>query len=157
MDTKILTGMLKERLIKGGIIKSDINEGWFSELVQLLHKRIKTLEDFSEQTKIFFQDKIEHEQPAVEEFLKNKSYLEEGFKKLIQALKGLSYFDVKNIEELLRAIAKEIGVSAKDFILPVRVAVTGKSVSPPLFESIYLFGKEKTIKNLEFALNNLLK
>lgn len=157
MDIKILTTMLKERLVKDGTIKSDINEVWFSELVHLLHKRIKTLEDFSEQTKFFFQDKIDYDQPAVEEFLKNKPYLGEGFKKLIQELKNLACFDVKNIEEILRKIAKELGVSAKDFILPVRVAVTGKSVSPPLFESIYLFGKDKTIKNLEFTLNNLLK
>jgi glutamyl-tRNA synthetase len=157
LDIHKLAAVLKERLVEKKIIKPDIDEHWFGELVYLLHKRIKTLEDFADQTRFIFQEQIDYDQQAVDEFLRNKPRLIEGFRKLIDKIRGIAVFDVKNIEFVLRSIAEELGVTAKDFILPVRVAVTGKSVSPPLFESIYLLGKDRTIRNLEFVLHNFLE
>jgi len=156
MDLNKLLPLLKDRLAEKGWLKDSVEENWVKELVHLLHKRIKTLEDFVEQTEFIFQDKIDYEQTAIEEFLKNKPYLSDGFAKLISGLKEVSAFDIKGIELLLRSIAEGLKFSAKDFILPVRVAVTGKSVSPPLFESIFLLGKEKTIERLQYCLDNLI-
>ncbi len=157
MDVNKLLPLLKEKLVERGWLKEDFNEAWFKELVQLLCKRIKTLDDFAEQTRFIFEEKIDYEPGAADEFLKNRPYLLEGFSKLIAGLKTLSPFEAKDVELLLRRIAEEINVTAKDFILPVRVAVTGRSVSPPLFESIYLLGKEKTIRRLESTLDNFIQ
>jgi len=157
LDVNRLSELLEERLIKKGLMKEDFNRDWFRQLVHLLHQRIKTLEDFFVQTQFIFSEEITYDKNAVEEFLYNRAYLREGFEKLIKGLEEMSDFEIKNIEKLLRSIAEELKVTAKDFILPVRVAVTGKSVSPPLFESIYLLGKEKTIARIKFALDNLLK
>ena len=157
LDVNRLSELLEERLIKKGLLKEDFNRDWFRQLVHLLHQRIKTLEDFFVQTQFIFSEEITYDKNAVEEFLYNRAYLREGFEKLIKGLEEMSDFEIKNIEKLLRSIAEELKVTAKDFILPVRVAVTGKSVSPPLFESIYLLGKEKTIARIKFALDNLLK
>ncbi|MCM8765844.1 MAG: glutamate--tRNA ligase [Candidatus Omnitrophica bacterium] len=156
LDRDKLCVLLEERLSKKGLIKKDFNHNWFRQLVQLLHKRIKTLEDFFVQSQFIFSDEINYDPDAVNEFLHNKTYLKEGFERLIEGLEGMPSFDVQNIEKLLRSIAEDLKVTAKDFILPVRVAVTGKSVSPPLFESIYLLGKERTLSRIKYALTNLL-
>ncbi|MCM8784322.1 MAG: glutamate--tRNA ligase [Candidatus Omnitrophica bacterium] len=156
LDIDKLSVLLKKRLEEEGWIKEGFNDQWFKGLVSLLHKRIKTLGDFIEQTRFIFEDEIEYDSVAVAQFLTNKPYLSQGINELIRRIEEMPVFDVKNIETLLRSIAEELKISAKDFILPVRVAITGKSVSPPLFESIYFLGKEKVIKKLEYALRKFL-
>lgn len=157
LDVEKLSELLEERLYQKGLVKEELDRDWFRQLVNLLHTRIKTLEDFFAQTEFIFKDNISYDENAVNEFFTGRRYLKEGFEKLIERLEELFLFDVKSIEKTIREIAEELKVSAKDFILPVRVAVTGKSVSPPLFESIFLLGKEKTISRLRYSLANLLK
>ncbi|MGE4356948.1 MAG: glutamate--tRNA ligase [Candidatus Omnitrophota bacterium] len=157
LDIDKLSSLLRERIEEKGWLKPGFDENWFKELVHLLHKRIKTLGDFVEQVRFIFEEKPEYDPVAVNQFLTDRPYLSEGINRLISGLETMDTFDVKNIETLLRSIANDLNVSAKDFILPVRVAITGKSVSPPLFESIYLLGKEKTISHLRYALANFIK
>jgi len=56
---------------------------------------------------------------------------------------------------VLRAMLEELGLGAAKGLQPLRVAVTGSSVSPPLFESMAALGKEKTLERLERALELL--
>ncbi|MCM8778861.1 MAG: glutamate--tRNA ligase [Candidatus Omnitrophica bacterium] len=156
MDIEKLHSLLEERAIEKGVLKEGFARNWFRQLVLLLQKRIKTLEDFFEQCQFIFREEIDYDPTAVSEFLHQRPYLKEGFEKLIKGLEEMDCFEVQSIEKLLRSLAGELKVSAKDFILPVRVAVTGKSVSPPLFESIYLLGKERTISRIKYALTDLL-
>ena len=60
-----------------------------------------------------------------------------------------------DIESVLRDMLEEIGVGAAKGLQPIRVAITGTSVSPPLFESLAALGKEKTLARLEQALREL--
>ncbi|HVT65281.1 MAG TPA: glutamate--tRNA ligase [Mycobacteriales bacterium] len=70
------------------------------------------------------------------------------------ALAGLSSFDTVTIEAALReALVDGLGLKPKNAFGPVRVAVTGSTVSPPLFESIELLGKDRTLVRLDAALN----
>jgi len=57
------------------------------------------------------------------------------------------------IEEALRALPERLGTKAKVLFQAVRVAVTGATVSPPLFESIELLGRDRTLARLEAALS----
>jgi glutamyl-tRNA synthetase len=71
----------------------------------------------------------------------------------IEALRSLSSFDAAEIEAALRAaLVDGLGLKPKNAFGPVRVAVTGSAVSPPLFESIELLGRETTLERLESAL-----
>ncbi len=60
------------------------------------------------------------------------------------------------IENALRSAASSAGYSARVALQPVRVAVTGQRVSPPLFESLALLGREETLARLELARGRLL-
>jgi glutamyl-tRNA synthetase len=59
---------------------------------------------------------------------------------------------VDAIEAALRALPEELGIGFGKVAQPVRVAVTGSSVSPPLFESLELLGRERTLARLDAAL-----
>jgi glutamyl-tRNA synthetase len=66
-----------------------------------------------------------------------------------QALDGLDRWETEPIEAALRAaLVDGLGLKPKHAFGPVRVAVTGRRVSPPLFESLELLGKEKTLARL---------
>ena len=68
-------------------------------------------------------------------------------------LAGLASFDHASVEAALReALVEGLGLKPKLAFGPVRVAVTGRRISPPLFESIELLGKERTLARLQAAL-----
>ncbi len=72
------------------------------------------------------------------------------------ALEAVSSFTTAEIETALRgALVDGLGLKPKNAFGPVRVAVTGKTVSPPLFESIELIGKDRTLVRLDAALNQV--
>ena len=83
----------------------------------------------------------------------------EETEKILEAIKGLlaEFFvrsDAEN-EEDFRLLAESLGTKLGNLLMPLRVALTGSKVSPPLFESIRLLGKEKTHARIEAALQIL--
>ena len=70
-----------------------------------------------------------------------------------EALSALTDWDTAAIEEALRAkLVEELGLKPRNAFGPVRVAVTGSRISPPLFESLELLGRERSLARLEGAL-----
>ncbi len=68
-----------------------------------------------------------------------------------EALRETEPFDALQVEATLRALAERLGLKPRDAFQPIRVAVTGSKVSPGLFESIALLGREETLARLEAA------
>ena len=65
------------------------------------------------------------------------------------ALAALPAWDTPSIEEALRrALVEELGLKPRNAFGPVRVAVTGRRISPPLFESMELLGRERSLARL---------
>ena len=69
----------------------------------------------------------------------------------IDALREAEPFDAEHVEAGLRALVERLGLKPRDAFKPIRVAVTGSNVSPGLFESIELLGREETLARLEAA------
>jgi glutamyl-tRNA synthetase len=68
-----------------------------------------------------------------------------------QALEGVEPFEAAKIETTLRRLAEELELSPRKAFEPIRIAVTGSKISPGLFESIELLGKDETLKRLTAA------
>jgi glutamyl-tRNA synthetase len=68
-----------------------------------------------------------------------------------QALEGVEPFEAAKIETALRRLAEELELSPRKAFEPIRIAVTGSKISPGLFESIELLGKDETLKRLAAA------
>ena len=78
----------------------------------------------------------------------NVNILKETGKRLLE----LETFDAAAIEGALRAMAEEMGTKPRKAFQPIRVAVAGSKVSPPLFESMELLGREKCMQRIARAL-----
>ena len=68
------------------------------------------------------------------------------------ALAAAEPFDVEHVEAALRAVVDQLGVKPRDVFQPVRVAITGTTVSPGIFESVAALGREETLARIDEAL-----
>jgi glutamyl/glutaminyl-tRNA synthetase len=104
------------------------------------------LNDFADWADFFLLKEIKIDPKAKETFLSQDLSCE--FKVFLQRLESLDNFDIVNIEKSFRDLVKERNIEAKTLIHPIRVALTGKTVGPGLFEVIYYLGKERTQERL---------
>lgn len=151
-DTAKLAELIIPRLKEKGYLNATLNRDWLLLVIKLLQGRIKTLEEFFAQADFLFVDKIEYEKQAVESVLA-KQGVKARLNALIEKFSALDPFDLQSIETCARNLAAELGIKAADLIHPIRVAVTGRTVGPGLFETVALLGKEKTIARLKDALD----
>ena len=149
-----LTPEVKAFFEKSGINTAEYTTEWFKNLVSLYHERFKNFQDLFDQTRFFFTDTIEYDNVAVEKFLKK-----EGVCKLIKevhsAISPIENFDKQSLEACLRNSTEKLGVGFSKLAQPLRVAITGKSVSAGIFETMELLKKEKTLKRILYTINNL--
>jgi len=115
---------------------------WFFAVLELLKPRAKRLGDFAELGRFFFSDAIEYEEAAVEKHLRAPG-MDEHLLALDQALAELEAFDAASTEAAVRETAEARGVKAATLIHAVRVVLTGKTVSPGLFEVLALIGRAR--------------
>jgi glutamyl-tRNA synthetase len=69
-----------------------------------------------------------------------------------EVLASVEPFDVERVEEALRGLVEELGVKPKDVYQPIRVAISGSTVSPGIFESVAALGREETLARIDRAL-----
>jgi glutamyl/glutaminyl-tRNA synthetase len=115
---------------------------WFFAVLELLKPRAKRLDDFAVQGRFFFTVGIDYEAAAVDKHLRAPG-MDEHLAAFDAAIASLDAFDAVSTEAALRALADARGVKAASLIHAVRVAVTGKTVSPGLFEVLALLGRDR--------------
>jgi glutamyl-tRNA synthetase len=127
-------------------------EEWerFESVAVLVQERTRLLPDAGEQVVFLFEDFDVYDEASWE-----KVMTKDGVSGIIvearARLDGIESWDAGGIESVLRGMLEEMGLGAAKGLQPLRVAVTGSSVSPPLFESMAALGKSKTLERLERA------
>jgi len=134
--------LLKEK----GLIKDDFDREYILSLVKLFQPRLARLNDFADWADFFLLHDIKIDKAAEEKFL--RADLSKEFSLFIGKLEGLKSFDVESIERSFRELVAELHIESKALVHPVRVALTGKTIGPGLFEIIYYLGKERTKERL---------
>ncbi len=125
----------------------DIKEGSFIEsVIMTLNARCKTLEEMADNALFYFQDPLEYEQKAVQKFLNPASA--EPLSLVLDGLEALDPFNEKDIETVFLRVMEQTGLKLGKIAQPVRVALTGKTASPGIFEIMEVLGKEKVLKRL---------
>jgi glutamyl-tRNA synthetase len=146
-DAEKLADEIIPLLIEKGLIEKDnFDRNYIFSLVKLFQGRLSTLNDFADWADFFLLKEIKIDPKAKETFLSQDLSCE--FKVFLQRLESLDNFDIVNIEKSFRDLVKERNIEAKTLIHPIRVALTGKTVGPGLFEVIYYLGKERTQERL---------
>jgi glutamyl-tRNA synthetase len=125
-------------------------------IVPLIQERLKTLAEAVDWIDFFFQEKLELDPQML---IGKKMTAADSLAALKQAretLANLPDFQVETTEPPLRALAADLGLKAGQMFGMVRVAVTGKTVAPPLFETMAILGQPRTLARMDRAIEALV-
>ncbi len=147
-DTDRLAEMVKPFLEKLGLKVSD--EDMLRQAVETVKPRARTLAEMAEMMRFYFVDQVEYEEKAARKFLKPD--IAPVLERLVKELEVLEKFEEEPLEKLFRGLAEEYQLKLKHIAQPVRVALTGRTVSPGLFEIMDILGKETVLARLQRAL-----
>jgi glutamyl-tRNA synthetase len=116
----------------------DWDEAVVRQAAPLVQEKIETLSQFPDYVRFLFEDV--RPDPALLDG--------EVLAAAAEELAAVEPFDADHIEPALRGLAERLGLKPREAFQPIRVAVTGSKVSPGLFESIELLGREQTLARL---------
>jgi len=128
----------------------DKPDGYIAGAVRTLQVRSRTLVEMADAMRFYMVNEIEFDPDAAGKFLTPE--VRECFVRLISELSGLEVFDEKSLEPVFRKIAADLAMKLGKIAQPVRVALTGSTISPGLFEIIEVLGKQTVLKRLRKAL-----
>jgi glutamyl-tRNA synthetase len=124
-------------------------------ITPLVRERIRLLKDVLTVADFFFVDQLPPYD--INELIPQKGDLAMAKRALEKASQVLPNVEFKHdpLDQALRTAAQELGLKAGQMFQPIRVAVCGKKNAPPLFETLEVLGKEKTLERIDQALKKL--
>lgn len=130
---------------------SGVDEIYTQKVIGLFKERSKKISEIAEKSRYFFCDPAEYEAAAARKYFKGEAA--RILKTLAAKLAELERFDHESLENLYRQAAEDMGLAAGKLIHPTRLAVSGVSFGPGLFEMLELLGRERVLRRLQAALN----
>ena len=144
---------VKPLFVKDGLVDEAWfanNEESFAKLVDCVRVRVKTLQEVADASTYFFKDVDAYDEKGVAKHFKpeNISIMEQ----CIAAIEADEVYDLASTEAAYNKIAAENNLALGKVIHPTRLALTGRTVSPGMFDVMVLLGKEKTIERMKKAI-----
>ncbi len=130
-------------------------ETYLQSLIPTLQPRSKTLVEMAAQARFYYADPVALDDAAAKKFLKGNVL--EPLKQLKERLALLDDYSEKSLEQVFVALMEAFEIKLGKIAQPVRVALTGTSVSPGIFEIITVLGKERVVSRLEAAIKYIEK
>ena len=132
-----------------------VDRDYLDTIAPLIQERIKLMETAADSTLYFFEEQPEYDPSnLIQKGMEPQGTLD-ALKAALATLNSASAFDHESLEELLRATGWEIGVSPRQFFGALRTAVTGRTATPPLFETMEVLGRERVLRRMEWAVERL--
>jgi glutamyl-tRNA synthetase len=130
-------------------IKTELNSRLI-KVVESLQPRAKTLVEMAEMAEFYFRNDFPYDEKGSSKFLRPE--LAPFLTSLVEGLRSRETFTEADLEQFFRQLIEQQGVKLNQAAQGVRVALTGRTQSPGLFEVMEGIGKEQVIKRLERAL-----
>jgi glutamyl-tRNA synthetase len=130
--------------------QASLDPAWFARAVDLIRPRTRMLTDFTTWARAFFSDDFEYEREAREKFWKDER-LPGMLQKLAAALEALPDWNHDACDAASRGVAAAEGVKAGLLINATRVAIVGRAVAPPLFDTMVVLGQKRVVHRLRRA------
>ncbi len=136
-------------------IERPLNLDYVKRIVPLIQERTRTLAEVAELIEFFFFGELSYES----DLLLGKKLTREQVGEILrisrERLEPLAAFSHDSLEAVLRPLAAEMGLKTGDVFGTLRVVVTGRTVAPPLFETMSALGKERCLRRIEAAQKKL--
>jgi glutamyl-tRNA synthetase len=133
---------------KMGIDASD--RGLAESVVRDFQGRSKTLVEMAEAGAFYFRDEVAYDPASASQYLTKETA--EDLRAVLSGLSGLGAFTKETLEAALRDVAEKRGKKFKAIAQPIRVALTGRTVSPGLDDVMITLGKERTMRRISRAI-----
>ncbi len=129
-----------------GLAAKAVPEGWGEKLVLALRERARTLTEMATAAVPYLVDEVEVERAAADKYL--SPAVTSTLTKLADRLEALPSLSKATAEKVFKDLLEEAGLKMGQLAQPVRVALTGRTASPGIFEVIELLGQQKTVARL---------
>jgi glutamyl-tRNA synthetase len=143
-----LSRLLMPFLEKRGVKVDDIK--YLAKIIKGFKERSKTLEEMADKAMFYFKDEIEYQPKAAKKFLTLETA--DVFSEVIGHFEKAKDFSEEEIETIFDKITSERNITLGQLAQPHRVALTGGTASPGIYEVIANLGKERVIKRLKSAI-----
>ena len=127
-----------------------IEDAYLENVIETLQVRSKTLEGMADGAEFYYVDDVVYDEKAAKKFLKPN--ILKPLKGLVEKFSVMEAFDEKVLEAVFTEVMEDAELKLGKIAQPARVALTGKTASPGIFEMIEVLGKERVIKRLEKAI-----
>ena len=147
--------LLRQLKTDGTVAEDYSDSGYLEKVAGLLRERTKRLTDLAGAARYFFADPELYEEKAEKKYFTGDTA---GYLRVLGSeLDGSAGFSKTDLEELFKGIARSINVSTGKLIHPTRLAVSGASFGPGLFELLELVGKERVVRRIAAAVSHIEK
>jgi glutamyl-tRNA synthetase len=134
---------------------SNIDPDLLGKALLSLRERVKTLVEMAEVSEFYFREEIAYDEKAAGKFLNRETI--PMLEQVITSLSKESILGKENVHRLIQQLAETRGEPLVKIAQPIRVALTGRTVSPPIDEVMEVLGKGKVIQRLEKAIEYITK
>lgn len=153
-DIQQLYDLIAPDLVSAGVIEEDwlkekSNQDFVKTTIDLMRERLRVTKDFSELTKYFFTDDFTYDEKGV-----SKQFIPESANRLsalADSFEALQTFDKESLEQALDALATELDVKRAILIHPTRLAVSGMTMGPGLYDLLITVGQQRTVERMRRA------
>lgn len=136
---------------KGYAIPQD--NQWLEKMIKTLQERAKTLVELVEAGHYYFTEDVTFDETAAKKFLTTAAGT--SISSLVAELSAINDFSQANIEQAFNRTLQKCGLKMSELAQPVRIALTGSTVSPGIHEVIEVLGKKRTLERLRTALKHI--
>jgi len=158
-DDNKLVDLIRPFLIEHGLTTNlwiNTRWDWMLKFVRLMKERCHLLTEFAENGAYFFVGDFKYDAKGVDKHFK-ASGVKERLERWVDIVSNFDNFSASNLEGKLRGLAEELAIKPAELIHPIRLAVSGVTGGPPLFEMMELIGRDECKNRVKRAINFIEK
>ncbi len=143
---------------QGGLpdtVKRPLDHAYVASVLKLEQERMKTLSEAAQMTSFFFTDDLDYQPETLIGKGMDREQAITALRRAQALLEGLEQWEAPAMEVPMRALADELGLKPGQLFMTIRVAVSGRTVSPPLFETLEVLGRPRSLARIRQALAKL--
>ena len=136
-------------------VERPLDSEYVRQVTPLIQERAKTLGEVTQLADFFFLNELQYSTELLLNQNMNASTAIQAIEATLQKLQTMETWNVQSLESDLRPLGAELKLSTGKFFGLLRVAITGRTAAPPLFQTMAVLGKEKSLKRLSLAQERL--
>ncbi|MDI6814972.1 MAG: glutamate--tRNA ligase [Dehalococcoidales bacterium] len=138
-------------------VKRPLSTSYIRQIMPLIQERARTLAEVAELAQFFFVEQLDYDANLLIGKDMSQGLAKKALETAWQRLGQLEVFDAESLEAVFRPLAGELGLKTGQLFGILRVAVTGRTAAPPLFQTMAVLGKERCLRRIEAALDRLYR